>query len=217
MKSILLALALTTITCAQAQTPPRIVTTNCSGCHGLNGNATWPQIPKLAAQPAGYLEAQVKAFAAAPTVHVWDLPDWIRKPAPTPAGARNDPDARTFMIGLAKVVSADESREAAAWYSTRRATPGMAGDPELVAQGKKLFESGLPAQGVLGCGDCHGAQAQGLGDFPRLAGQHASYLARQLRAFSVGTRGHGSAMTAQARPLDSAQIEAVSAYLQGLP
>lgn len=168
-------------------------------------------------QPAGYITAQLRAYAAAPTVHVWDMPDWLIKPAAAPADARNDTAARTFMIGIARSVNADEAAAAATWYAARKPAAGRAAAPEFAAQGKALFERGLPAQGVLPCGDCHGAQAQGMADFPRLAGQHAGYLERQLQAFAAGSRGHATAMAGQAWPLDALQIQSISAYLEGLP
>jgi len=41
-----------------------------------------------------------------------------------------------------------------------------------------------------GCGQCHGTDLAGGSDGPRLAGQHAGYLQRQLAAFLDGRRQH---------------------------
>ena len=43
-----------------------------------------------------------------------------------------------------------------------------------------IFEKGIPEQGVPPCNVCHGANAEGNAIFPRLAGQHAPYLVKQI-------------------------------------
>jgi cytochrome c553 len=42
-----------------------------------------------------------------------------------------------------------------------------------MAKGKELFDKGLPERGITACIACHGADAAGMADFPRHAGQHA--------------------------------------------
>jgi len=76
------------------------------------------------------------------------------------------------------------------------------------------------------CAACHGQQAEGMPAMhaPALAGQSASYLARQLGHFKDGLRGtdsadtYGQQMRAMAAILpNQAAIEAVSSYIASLP
>jgi cytochrome c553 len=75
----------------------------------------------------------------------------------------------------------------------------------IVAQGTA---SGAPA-----CAACHAftGGSDGSGAFPRIAGQPAFYLSRQLRDFSSGVRSN-SIMSPIARALSSDNIEDLAAY-----
>jgi len=217
-RHVLAALALAcTMAPAAAQTPPRIVTWNCSGCHGLDGNTTWPQVPRLSGQNATYLADQIRAFQLAPAVHAWQVPTWIAAPAVPAPGARVEPASQTFMIGMAKSIGEDEARSAAAWYAAQRPGPGRAGDASVVERGREIFLKGAPTAGVIACQDCHGTQGQGLGDFPRLAGQNADYTVRQLVAFRAGTRGHSPTMKSESKALTDEQMRDVAVWLQAQP
>jgi cytochrome c oxidase subunit 2 len=94
------------------------------------------------------------------------------------------------------------------------ASAHKAGDP---AAGKQLYAL---------CGTCHGLQAEGNPalNAPKLSGQGAWYLQRQLRYFKQGVRGthdkdvFGKMMAPMAATLaDDAAIENVSAYIMTLP
>ena len=76
------------------------------------------------------------------------------------------------------------------------------------------------------CASCHGAAGEGNPalNAPRLAGQEAWYLRRQLHAFRDGVRGahEGDTYGAQMRPFaamlaDDASIRNLSAYVESLP
>ena len=60
------------------------------------------------------------------------------------------------------------------------------------------------------------AEAHGLGDFPRVAGQHAAYITKQLLAFQNTTRDV-AVMHAVTTTLQRAEMTAVATYLQSLP
>ncbi|AJW57271.1 c-type cytochrome [Burkholderia pseudomallei] len=64
------------------------------------------------------------------------------------------------------------------------------------------------------CASCHGQNGQGAGTFPRLAGQHADYLRRQIDVFRNGTRANAPVMSAVAHTLDGDPAKAVAAWLQ---
>ncbi|MFW5443130.1 MAG: c-type cytochrome [Methylococcaceae bacterium] len=62
------------------------------------------------------------------------------------------------------------------------------------------------------CGGCHGEDGNSMGStFPKLAGQHASYLSQQLHAFKDGSR-NAPMMAPLAMGLDSKSIDEIAAY-----
>ena len=65
------------------------------------------------------------------------------------------------------------------------------------------------------CGTCHGANYKGIGDVPRLAGQHSLYLIRQLKDMQIGARKDKNAalMKPVVANLSDREIVAVAAYL----
>ncbi len=163
----------------------------CSVCHGeavVAGGIT----PDLRGSPfiavdAWYsvvLEGALKADGMAPFAPELDR---------TKAGA-----IRAYVIHRANEETAARSAN-----SQHRADANQGA--VIVAQGTA---SGAPA-----CAQCHAftGGSDGSGAFPRVAGQPAFYLSRQLRDFSSGVRSN-SIMSPIARALSSDNIEDVSAY-----
>ena len=59
----------------------------------------------------------------------------------------------------------------------------------LVAMSTPLWAQGAPPLTVTACAPCHGAGgAQAAPNFPKLDGQHAVYLEKQLREYKSGKR-----------------------------
>ena len=164
----------------------------CSTCHGPRGVSTSPEFPILAAQRKGYLEAQIHAF---------------RKKT------RAEKDAHDFMWGIAGNLDEAIISGIAAYYAAQPAAPGRSDNPALVAKGKELFDKGLPERGVPACMACHGADAGGRADFPRLAGQHAKYVVKQL-TYIQGLVRTAPVMHGIVKDLTPAEIQAVAAYVQ---
>ncbi|HVN42418.1 MAG TPA: c-type cytochrome [Steroidobacteraceae bacterium] len=81
-------------------------------------------------------------------------------------------------------------------------------NPEVQAKADRLA--------ISVCSNCHGAHGNSQQPkFPRLAGQSATYLAAQLKAFRGQTRGDPDAigyMWGMAAGFDDATIEALAAY-----
>jgi cytochrome c553 len=169
----------------------------CSNCHGVTGNATSPNFPNLAAQPAAYLQAQLREFRA---------------------HHRQDPAGFEYMWGLSQRLTDTQIDGLADYFSqqTLQPQPPQAAVDRRSA-GQAIFENGLPAQGVPACGSCHGAHAEGNATFPRLAGQHADYLVKQLGVFQrTDERPLGAVMRVVAHGLDAESMRNVAAYLQAM-
>ena len=166
----------------------------CGSCHGPQGNSTLPKFPRLAAQNEHYLAAQLRAFRAQ---------------------SRGDPDAIGYMWGMANNLDDASIDALAAYYAKQSAGGGRGGDSSLIARGREIYANGVAASGVPACATCHGAAGQGMGEFPRLAGQHAQYVLKQLASFQSNLR-NVAVMHGVAASLQTPQMEAVAAYLQTL-
>ena len=101
-------------------------------------------------------------------------------------------------------------------YARQKPARGQPGNPVLVSKGRDLYAKGDPAAGIVPCQACHGPDLVGLATFPRLAGQHASYLVRQLKAFANGERPLASPMHGIAKTLTPEDTDALASYLQSL-
>ena len=167
---------------------------NCATCHGNKGRSVSPTFPILAAQQAPYIELQLKAFKDQ---------------------SRADPDAQAYMWGMASQLSDATISALAAYYSTQPAAPARGGNSTRIAQGKSLFEEGVPARQIPPCASCHGAHAEGNAVFPRLAGQHAPYLFKQLLVIQSVLRT-APVMHGVIKDLTKDQMQAVVAYLASI-
>jgi cytochrome c553 len=85
-----------------------------------------------------------------------------------------------------------------------------------LAKGQELVTTG--GGKTIPCGICHGANLQGLGDVPGIAGRSALNIARQLYYFQTDQRGGPSAalMKAPVEKLNGDDVLAISAYVTSL-
>jgi cytochrome c553 len=167
----------------------------CGTCHGVNGRSVSPTFPNLAAQTAPYIEAQLKAFKEQ---------------------TRADPDAQAYMWGMAAQLSDAQIGELADYFSKQPPpAAGKSGGPAAIARGKQVFEEGVPARQIPPCASCHGAHGEGMATFPRLAGQHAPYLLKQLLVIQNALR-NAPVMHGVVKELTREQIQAVAVYLESI-
>ncbi len=176
----------------------------CTECHGLSGRgyrAYYP-IPQLAGQQVQYLENQFTALSG---------------------HNRDNPVAKRFMVPVIESVAPEIRTAIAEYFSAIKPRPLGGGPKSLVAQGKKIFEEGLPDENVPACAACHGANAEGSDLVPRLAGQMYAYTAGQLEGWGKGYRGkdpvtpeNPNTMQAIATSMTKEQIAAVAAYVSRL-
>jgi cytochrome c553 len=164
----------------------------CSTCHGPRGVSTSPEFPILAAQRQGYLVNQIENFRSK---------------------TRSEKDAHDFMWGIAGNLDPSIVAGIAAYYAGQPPAPGRSGDPSLVARGKELFDKGLPERGIPACAACHGANAEGMADFPRLAGQHAKYVVKQIDYIQSLVRA-APVMHGIVKDITAPEIAALAAYVQ---
>jgi cytochrome c553 len=169
----------------------------CSNCHAADGNSVSPNFPNLAGQQEEYLIAQLNEFRN---------------------HRREDPPGFTYMWGISRHLTDDQIKGLAAYFSAQKSVSPGSGNAKLIEEGKRIFESGLPEQNVPPCATCHGDQGMGNGQFPRVAHQHADYSVKQLTVFQkTDQRPDGAAMKVVTHSLSRQNMEAVAAYLQGMP
>ena len=167
----------------------------CAACHGADGNSSLAIYPKLAGQNAKYLLKQLKDIQS---------------------GARAVP----LMTGMLNNSSEQDLADMAAYFAGQAKTVGFA-KSELVEEGQRIYRAGIAAAGVAACTACHSPTGAGNGPagFPALSGQHADYIAAQLKAFRSGERnndGDTKMMRNVALNLKDAEIDALASYISGL-
>lgn len=183
----------------------------CAACHGLDGNPTDPQYPRIAGMGERYIASQLAHFKS---------------------GERNTGMA-AVMKPYADVLSAQDMRDLGAHFATQKAGAGIADDTVIASGpyagekffevGQKLYVGGDKARGLPACMACHGPVGEGNPGpaFPALAGQQAVYSKRRLEEYRAGTTtlrdpALWNVMASVAKKLTDEEIGALSSYLQGL-
>ncbi len=170
----------------------------CKTCHGLSGQGYlgYFPMPRLAGQQPEYIEAQLRAFVER---------------------RRTNP----IMFNVAHVLSPSMLSALATHFRDLNPKPLGGGPKGSLAEGRRIFEEGLPEANVPACSACHGATGKGQNEIPRLAGQVYEYTVGQLTGWKK-ERGQGSAidtsaiMAPTAHNLTRSQVEAVAAYVSYL-
>lgn len=167
----------------------------CSACHGADGNSSNSEWPKLAGQGEGYLAKQLYDFRS---------------------GAREN----AVMSAQAALIASDKDVEhLAAYYASQQTTAG-AGDKDQVEEGRLIYKGGKVSAKITACAACHGPTGVGndAAKFPKIAGQHATYLLSQLKAFRSGERANdaGKMMQNIASKMSDKDMIAIVEYISGL-
>lgn len=153
----------------------------CGACHGATGVNPNPLYPDLAGQNAQYVIKQLVDFKS---------------------GARTD----MMMAPMAANLSDQDMADLAAFFAVQKraseqavasddsaASVAEAGNVEIVTStaAKAIYAGDVKAgqEKSVMCASCHGADGNSLVSmYPKLAGQSASYTAKQLANFKSGER-----------------------------
>jgi cytochrome c553 len=165
---------------------------NCTWCHGTSAQGYTPA-PRLAGQRPQYIENQLAGFRT---------------------HARDNPLSKQYMWGAAENLSGSTARALALYFSALPPKPAGDGDTELIDEGKRIYQLGMPDSDIVACVACHGPSAEGIGRIPRLGGLATSYLKRTLEQWGQGYHAaSGPPMPDIASKLSPSQIEALASYL----
>ncbi len=171
----------------------------CIGCHGIVGyQASFPEIhkvPMIAGQGAKYIVSSLAAYKK---------------------GERKHPTMR----GIAGSLSDADMADLAAYYEKQNAqSVKPVADAPTAAPSADV--AALLTKGA--CSSCHGANFSKPIDpsYPKIAGQHADYLAVTLHAYGVQGNpqvGRSNAiMAGQVKQFSRAELKALAKYIGSLP
>jgi cytochrome c553 len=172
----------------------------CKTCHGVSGRGFrggYYPMPRLAGQQIKYIENQLHAFI-------------------------EHRRTNNIMFNVSHVLTPEMLTALAKSFHDLNPEPLGGAPRELAVEGKKLFDEGVPKADVPPCAMCHGSDAKGKDDFPRLAGQLNEYIFAKLKNWSK-ERGQipanpdtSAIMEPIAHGLTDTQIRAVAAYVSNL-
>jgi cytochrome c553 len=127
---------------------------------------------------------------------------------------RDAPFSKLFMWGAAANLSPQTVRDLASFFSTLSPVAANDGDREITAIGRTIYQEGVADSNIGACVACHGPNAQGDSETPRLAGLAYTYLKRRLFQWREGyDAAEEPLMPRIARKLSPNQIEALASYL----
>ena len=176
---------------AQLAAADSVPVRNCTWCHGTSAQG-FTVAPRLAGQRHQYIENQLLSFSR---------------------HTRDNPLSQQYMWGAAANLSGQTVDELAAYFSMLPARPADDGDPTLVALGRSIYELGIPEANIVSCLVCHGPNAEGVGEIPRLGGLAYSYLKRRLQQWTEGYHAAAWPMPRVARTLSPHHVDALASYL----
>jgi cytochrome c553 len=189
------ALAANTLVLGDAKTGETKAAT-CGACHGIDGNPSDKQYPKLAGQNEAYIARQITLF-------------------------QTQKRQNAIMMGFAANLSQQDMHDIGAYFATKTSLPGVA-DDKLLQRGQVLYRGGDAKLGIPACMACHGPDGRGMAGtgFPQLGGQWADYVTAKLKDWkggaSWGDDAKAKVMPSIAQSLGDADINALASYVEGL-
>jgi cytochrome c553 len=165
---------------------------NCTWCHGT-GAQGYAVAPRLAGQRPQYIMSQIRSFRE---------------------HTRDNPFSRQYMWGAVAALNPHTARDLANYFATIPPRAANDGDNSLAARGRTIYLDGIPEANIVSCYACHGPNAEGVRDIPRLGGLAYFYLKDRLEQWGHGYHSTpGSPMPMVASHLRSEEVEALASYL----
>ncbi len=165
---------------------------NCTWCHGVSAHGYTPA-PGLAGQRREYIQNQLLNFSD---------------------HTRDNPFSKLYMWGATANLSAATAHGLAIYFSNLSPKAANDGVRGLEEKGRSIYQLGMPDSNIVACVACHGPNAEGVGEIPRLGGLAYTYLKRRLEQWGEGFHANAKLpMPGIARKLSADQIEALASYL----
>jgi cytochrome c553 len=165
---------------------------NCTWCHGTSGQG-YMVAPRLAGQRPQYIESQIRSFHER---------------------TRDNPFSKQYMWGAVAALGPNAAHDLAIYFAAIAPKPANDGDRLLAGRGRTIYLEGIPEANIVSCYACHGPNAEGVREIPRLGGLAYFYLKGRLEQWGQGYHsGPGSPMPMVASHLGPDEIEALASYL----
>ena len=165
---------------------------NCTWCHGTSAQG-YTVAPRLAGQRPAYIESQIRSFRE---------------------HTRDNPFSKQYMWEAVAALDPLAARDLAVYFTSIPPKPANDGDPTLMTKGKAIYMDGIPEANIASCYACHGPNAEGVREIPRLGGLAHFYIKARLAQWGQGYHsGTGTPMPIVARTLGPDEIEALASYL----
>jgi cytochrome c553 len=158
----------------------------CIACHGKEGNSEVLIYPNLAKQHAQYIEKQLHAF-------------------------KDKSRTNYAMNQFAGAMSDEDIADMGAYFSDTKAVANV--KVKRVAAVAVITEAAIAGKAKAAtCAACHGADGNSLVPmYPKLAGQNAEYITKQLKEFKSGVR-KDPVMAGMAAALSEQDMTELGAY-----
>jgi cytochrome c553 len=164
---------------------------NCTWCHGSSAQG-FMRAPRLAGQRDQYIENQLLSFQQ---------------------HTRDNPRSQQYMWAAAANLAPETAHDLAAYFSTLPPQAANDGDATLAPAGRQIYEEGIAESNVVACVVCHGPNAEGVREIPRLGGLSYVYLKERLEQWGAGYHASAGPMPRIASTLSPDQIDALASYL----
>jgi cytochrome c553 len=165
---------------------------NCTWCHGT-GAQGYTVAPRLAGQRPQYIMSQIRSFRER---------------------ARNNPFSKQYMWSAVAALDPHTARDLANYFATIPPKAANDGDSTLASRGRTIYMDGIPEANIVSCYACHGPNAEGVRDIPRLGGLAYFYIKGRLEQWDQGYHSTpGSPMPMVATHLGPEEVEALTSYL----
>ena len=167
----------------------------CVSCHGAEGEGSGI-FPKIAGRSAGYIADRLITYRS---------------------GEQVGPNS-ALMMPQATGLSDEAIADLASYVATLGESGEAAAEPESAPEAEMAGDADAGGQRYATCISCHGAEGQGMGIFPRIAGRSADYVADRLESYRAGEMvgPNSPLMIPQAMGLSDEAIADLAAYIASL-
>jgi cytochrome c553 len=141
---------------------------DCTWCHGTSAQG-YMVAPRLAGQRPAYIESQIRSFRE---------------------HTRDSPFSKQYMWSAVAALDARSTRELADYLATIAPKPANDGDRNLATAGRTIYMEGIPEANIASCYACHGPNAAGVREIPRLGGLAYFYPKARLQQWGQGYHSH---------------------------
>jgi cytochrome c553 len=192
LKIAILAIVASVVSTISAWAGESAAVRNCTWCHGA-GAQGYTVAPRLAGQRPQYIMSQIRSFHE---------------------HTRDNPFSRQYMWGAVAALGPNTAHDLANYFASIPPRPANDGDASLASRGRTIYMEGIPEANIVSCYACHGPNAEGIRDIPRLGGLAYFYVKARLEQWGQGYHSTpGSPMPMVATHLGPEEIEALTSYL----